>query len=131
MSTYDDMLAEVQAELGKGEPVRYSGFGTFEIKPKVHSFILKMLRGMVRNGLFAITDKRLVLSFKKGGRARLIQFPYTEVQAVSIGRGFLGAHLDLVASDSTIRLHPLNQAELPAIEALIHRRLKPVKKAKS
>ena len=96
MAGYNKNLNAVIEHLDEGETIIESCFGAYETK---------ILGGdSVRNGIFVVTEKRVVFFGKKWTGYDMESFPLSSVSAMEISKGLMGQSITMKMSGNTANM---------------------------
>ena len=93
MASYRKNLAAVEEHLDENETIIESCEGVYETE------ILGS--DSVRNGIFIVTEKRVVFYAKKLMGYDLESFPLTKISAIEMSKGFMGKSINMKMSGNT------------------------------
>ena len=107
MAGYGKNLKKVIEHLDKGETVIESCFGAYETK------ILG--QDSVRNGVFLVTEKRVVFFAKKLTGYDMESFPLSSVSAIEMSKGLMGKSITMKMSGNEAKMKWINDGNAQGV----------------
>lgn len=101
MAGYNSNLKAVQEHLDEGETIIESCFGAYECK--------SMGQDTVRNGIFLVTEKRVVHFGKKLMGYDMESFPLSKVAAIEMSKGLMGKSISMKMSGNDANVKWINK----------------------
>lgn len=103
MAGYSSNLNAVQSHLDEGESIIASCFGAYETKV--------LGSDSVRNGVFLVTQKRVVFFAKKMFGYDLESFPLSKVSAIEMSKGMMGKSITMKMSGNEAKMKWVNKGK--------------------
>lgn len=111
MAGYRKNLAAVEEHLDENESIIESCEGVYE----------KEIFGSetIRNGIFIVTEKRVVFFAKKLMGYDLESFPLTKISAIEMSKGFMGKSINMKMSGNTASMKWIQKGEPDKLVAYV------------
>jgi hypothetical protein len=98
-------LAALSNHLQEGETIISSIFGAYETK--------RMGNETVRNGVFAITQNRIIFFAKKMFGYDLESFKFDKISSIERSKNFMGHSITIYTSGNDVKIKWVNDGEFP------------------
>lgn len=111
MAGYEKNLRLAEEHLEENETVKHSVFGAYETT--------LMGKETVRNGVFLVTEKRVVFYAKTLLGFEMESFPLQNISSVESGKNFMGHYINFFASGNKAKMKWIKQGDVAAFSSYI------------
>ncbi|GJM36990.1 MAG: hypothetical protein DHS20C19_03570 [Acidimicrobiales bacterium] len=115
MAGLEKNLHHLSEHLVDGEAVTAAVLGNYETTV--------MGQDSSRNGIFAATDRRIVLFAKKLGGYDLESFPYKSITSIETSKGMTGHVIALSASGKSVKMKYINKGDVAGFVNSVRQRV--------
>jgi hypothetical protein len=115
MANYQANLDALKPHLDQGEEVHISCYGAYDTKS---------LGGKtVKNGILAVTSKRIIQFGKRFSGYNLETFPLDKITAIEISKGLMGKMIAIKMSGNESEMKWINQGDPDGLVFLVHEKI--------
>ena len=111
MAGYRKNLAAIEEHLDENESIIESCEGVYETEV--------LGSETIRNGIFIVTEKRVVFFAKKLMGYDLESFPLTKISAIEMSKGFMGKSINMKMSGNTASMKWIQKGEPDKLVAYV------------
>lgn len=104
MAGYKRNLSKVVEHLEKGETIKSSVFGVYETK--------SMGSKTIKNGVFVVTEKRIVFFAKRFFGFDLESFPLKNISSIEKSKGMMGYSFVVHTSGNSFKMQWINKGDI-------------------
>jgi len=115
MASYDRLLELIEEHLDSGETIHESIFGVYEGK--------LMGADVIRDGIFVVTEKRVIFYAKKLMGYDLESFPLRNITSIDRSKGLMGHKVTIIVSGNEATLKWINQGDVSSFTQYVNDRI--------